>query len=129
MLFFTGILCIFCDSLLKLEGKRPKTVTIYTSRGSFQAQHVVKICHAKRCRAHYHYSFFTKYQVMYNDHKLAKFFYHDSLQKEYFFTSSSTAFETEYLRTFYSDMVLCPESSFHQKADYFNMNAATGNIN
>ena len=63
----------------------------------------------------------------YDDNKLAKFFFDDCLEKEFFFSSSSTAFESEFFRCFYSDIVLCPEYSFHQKCMNFNLNVATGN--
>ena len=63
----------------------------------------------------------------YENNKLAKFFYDDCLEKEYFFPSSSTAFETDFLRSFYSEMCLCPEYSFYQKSMTYNLNVPTGN--
>ena len=125
MLCFIGLFCIFCKSILKKSNKNPSTVTVYTSRGSFRTQHVVKCCWT--CHAHFHYSYFTRLKVNYDNNKLAKFFYDDCLQKEYFFSSASTAFKTEFLRSFYAEMVLCPEYSFHQKSMTYNLNVPTGN--
>ena len=126
MLCFAGILCFFCKSILQID-KRPSIVTVYTSTGSFQCQHFVKKCGTKACRSHYHYSYFTKFHVNYHRNLLAKFYYDDSLKKEYFLCSSSTAFQTEFLKSFYSNMFLCPEYSLHQKAMEYNINVPTGN--
>ena len=126
ILTFAGILCLFCKSILQTDTKRPATVTVYTAKGSFQCHHFVKKCQSKKCRAHFHYSYYTRYHVHYDSNMLAKFFYDDSLKKEYFLTSSSTAFQTEFLRSFYSDMFLCPEYSFYQKSMNYNINVPTG---
>ena len=119
-----GLSCFFCNSILKTD-KRLTFITVYTSRGSFHAQHMIKRC--RTCQAHFHYSYFTRYNVNYENNKLAKFFYDDCLEKEYFFPSSSTAFETDFLRSFYSEMCLCPEYSFYQKSMTYNLNVPTGN--
>ena len=127
MLSFSGILCFFCKAILHLNEKRSSTVTIYSSSGSFQSRHFVKRCPTKKCRAHYHYSYYTRQNVYYDDNMLAKFFYEDSLQKDYFLASSSTAFKTDFLRSFYSEMFLCPENSFYSKSMNYNLNVPTGN--
>ena len=82
----------------------------------------MKKCDQKDCQAHFHYSYYTRYHVYYDKNKLAKFYYDDSLNKEYFLSSSSTAFKTDFLRSFYSDMFLCPEYFFFQKSMNFNIN-------
>ena len=128
MLSFTGLFCLFCKSLLHLDEKRPATVTVYTLNGSFQCHHLVKKFRSKGCNAHFHYSYFTKYHVYYDKNMLAKFYYDDCLKKEYFLSSSSTAFQTEFLRSLYSDMFLCPEYSFYQKSMNFNITVQSGNI-
>ena len=84
MLFFAGILCFFCKSILQIE-KRSSIVTVYTSKGSFQCRHFVKKCGTKTCRSNYHYSYFTRFHVNYDRNLLAKFYYDDSLEEEYFF--------------------------------------------
>ena len=117
---------MFCKSILQNDENRSATVTVYTSKGSFQCHHFVKKCGSKSCRTHYHYSYYTRYHVNYDGNMLAKFYYDDCLKKEYFLESSSTAFQTEFLRSFYSDMFLCPEYSFHQKCMNFNINMPTG---
>ena len=127
MLSFTGVFCLFCNSILRVDSKRPTIVTIYTNQGSIKAEHFVKVCDRKNCRTHFHYSFFTRYQVTYREDKLARFFYDDALDKEYFQSSASTGFKTEFLRSFYTEMFLCPEYSFHQKTMSYNLNVATGN--
>ena len=128
MLSFTGLLCIFCNSVLKIDTKRQTSVCVFTTNGSFYTQHAVKICPLQKCRAHYHYSYYTKLNVYYKDKKLAKYFYDNSLDNEYFFATSSTAFATSFLRSFYTQMFLCPEFSFYQKAMSFNLDMPTGNI-
>ena len=128
MLMFTGVFCIFCASLLKIDKKRPSLVTVYSANGSYQTQHIIKICDKKSCRTHYHYSFYTKYQTFFSDSMLARFFYNDCLDKPLFLVSSCSAFDMEFLRSFYSDMYLCPEFSFYQKATSFNINVPTGNV-
>ena len=128
MLSFAGIFCLFCKSILRLDEKRPSTVTVYTSVGSFLCKHFVKKCDRKDCQAHFHYSYFTRYHVFYDKNMLAKFYYDDSLNKEYFLFSSCTAFKTDFLHSFYSDMFLCPEYSFYQKSMNFNITVPTGNI-
>ena len=128
MLVFTGLFCLFCASILVTDKKQPSLVAVYSSNGSFQTQHTIKVCTNKDCRTHYHYSFFTRHKVHFSGSKLARFFYDDALQKPYFQVSSCSAFEMDYLRSFYSDMYLCPEYSFYQKATSFNINVKTGNI-
>ena len=127
MLSFSRILCFFCKAILHVDEKRPTIVTVYSSAGSFQSRHFVKRCLTKKCQAHYHYSYFTRYNVFYADNMLAKFYYDDSLQKDYFLASSCSAFKTDFLKSFFSDMFLCPEYSFHQKSMNFNLNVPTGN--
>ena len=84
MFCFKGLVCFFCNSIRRKDNKSPTVITV--SGGSFHAQHLIKRC--RTCQAHFHYSYFTRYKVNYDDNKLAKFFYNDCLEKEYFFTSA-----------------------------------------
>ena len=127
MLSYAGFHCLFCNSLLKESGLKPSKVTVYSHKGSYTIQHVIKCCKTVDCRTYYHFSYFTKHKVYYKGNKIAKFFDDDTIQKPFFMASACTAFEMEFLRSFYSDMFLCPEYSFYQKAMNFNINVATGN--
>ena len=127
MLSFAGLICLFCNSVLK-EDKKKSCITIYTQRGSFSSSHITKACPNLKCQSRFHYSHFTLYQDNFSEKKLSKYYYDDSLNKQYFMSSACTAFETEFLRSFYTDMFLTPEYSFHQKCTSFNISVASGNF-
>ena len=59
---------------------------------------------------------------------LAKFIYDTATTQKVFFTSGATAFEIGFLLLMISELVACPEYSFHAKATVFNMSVPSGNI-
>ena len=91
-----------------------------------EAKHRLKICH--KCRVMYHYSHYTKPNEFFVDGSQTKFFYEDSLDKEYFFATSSSGFSVRFLRTYLSEIFLVPEMSFYAKERSFNMSVSSGNV-
>ena len=128
MISYPENLCLDCGSRLKFSTNAPSNVTIYSHSGSEETHHRVKECTNQECRTHYSYSYFTRKNVFYEDRSLAKFFYEDAANKKYFLSSFVTAFMTSYLITMLTDMMLCPEYSFEQKATSFNLSVPSGNV-
>jgi hypothetical protein len=127
MLLYSGTKCLECDSVLKFEDSKSSVVTIYGLNGSKDHLHQVKVCPQKNCRAHFHYTFFTKKGVFFKERRLAKFFYDAAATKTIFMSSNSTGFEIKILESLMTDMMLCPEYSFYQKAMAYNLSVPSGN--
>jgi len=120
--------CLNCKSDLKILRKSSNIVTVYSATGSKEYIHLLKVCSHQACRSHYHFTHFTKKNVFYKEKNLAKFFYEDSTRKNIFLSSNYTGFESSYLRSMMTDMMLCPEYSFCQKATAYNLSVPTGNL-
>ena len=127
MLCYSENECLDCGGTLRFSSNSPSNVTIYSHQGSEETIHRVKECTNQECRNHYSYSYFTRKNVFYEDWSPAKFFYKDSTKKIYFLSSFITAFTRTYLITMLTDMMLCPEYSFTQKAAAYNLSVPTGN--
>ena len=128
MLSFSGTNCLDCGGNLKFSQNSPSNVTVYSHSGSDETFHRVKECTNQKCRNHYSYSYFTRKNVFYENRSLAKFYYEDATKKMFFLSSFVTAFTTTYLISMLTDMMLCPEYSFTQKAAAFNLSVPTGNV-
>ena len=127
MLCYSENDCLDCGGNLRFSSNSPSNVTIYSQNGAEETIHRVKECSNQECRNHYSYSYFTRKNVFYQNQSPAKFFYKDATKKMYFLSSFVTAFTTSYLITMLTDMMLCPEYSFWQKATSYNLSVPTGN--
>ena len=108
MLTYTGETCIDCESPLKFESKKLTKIIVYGINKTYVAETHVKVC--------------------FKENSLTKFFYNTSTTNPVFVSSNETAFETEFLRSFLSELFICPEYSFSQKATSFNLSIKSGNF-
>lgn len=127
MLFYSGENCLDCGHLLKFSDNKATVLTVFSSHGSSEIKHHVKVCTKMACRNHYHYTYFTRKNVHFKEKKLAKFFYEHATKNSIFMLSSITAFTVAFLISMLTDMMLCPEYSFQQKATAFNLSVLSGN--
>ena len=127
MLCYSGENCLDCGSLLKFTTDKPASITVYSSIGSSEIPHRIKVCIKKNCRSHYHYSYFTRKNVFFSGRNLAKFYYNQATKNTIFMSSSISAFMVTFLISLLTDMMLCPEYSFQQKAMAYNLSVHSGN--
>ena len=116
--------CLFCYTILAFLTTTPSVVVIFDIGHSEEARHRIKTCY--KCGVNFHYSHYTKHKTEFSSKSLAKFFYSESLEKEYFLSTSSTGFTTRFLRSFMSEIYVVPEMSFFAKAKSFNMSVNSG---
>ena len=126
-IFFGGSQCLFCFfSLYFIVNRPPMLVARFYIDHTEEVLHRLKRC--GKCKNIYHYSHYTKSNDRFCGVSLAKYFYADTLKKQYFLGSSSTGFTSLFLQTFMSEIYSIPESSCFAKANVYNMSVSSGNI-
>ena len=127
MLCYTGITCLDCGSDLKFKDDRSSEIIVYSDNGSSTMKHKIKECSNRQCRNHYHYSHFTRKNSFVTGHSLAKYYYKEASKNVIFMATCATAFFTSFLASILTNMMLCPEYSFYQRANAFNISVSDGN--
>ena len=128
MLQYSGKICVDCNSDLKTGDNKTTKIVVYGNDGSSVVKHIVKVCTNKSCRNHYHFSHFTRKNVFFKGKCISKFFYDHSTRESVILMSNSTAFKVSFLRSLMTDMAVCPEYSFQQKATAYNIGVPSGNV-
>lgn len=110
--------CIKCGGNLLVRGDRPSQVTVYTETyGTVLGTHFRKLCsnHRKGCSFTQHYGYYT-------DGNQSETYYEcDWRSRQYFVSTTETAFELVFLAKYDADLLL-GQISYSQKADIYNYN-------
>lgn len=110
--------CKKCGGNLLTRGDRPSQVTVYTETyGTIVGTHYRKLCsnHCKGCNFTQHYGYYT------NGSQSETYYDCDWRSRQYFVSSSETAFEMAFLVKYDAELLL-GHISYSQKADIYNYN-------
>lgn len=108
--------CSNCGSPLHVRSDRFSQITVFDDTfGTFTATHYTKYCRKRGCSYQQHYgyhSFGNATEVFYEP---------ESLSLKYFISSRETAFSTDMLKKFDTE-ILIGQISYKQRADIYNYN-------